>query len=527
MGYGDNPFGSSPFGDPQSSSFQPGVQNFYYTRELPARAVAIASVATQPFTPLQLTDVNNTPFQQGTLGVWKGTTPTANPADFIAPDYNQPVNISGTSFYFVDNQFFEITNQFAADSAPLFYVHTLPTGVTQVAILDLKDVVQSTDILISGNKLYHSMDGSPYRLRYIDSKGVLKKVLLQYSLVMQELPYAPSTVGYTFQGRIVTLNGSGTFAIRFLRPNGYRVTAPYNGAPNAPWFPRVGFSLRPVAPEWARQVFLPQRPYMAASWVPGTVLDSSLIEFERKQILYNANQLPDILIFDKDYVIKFALDGSAAGSPPKHGTFYPWKRGQVRAVDAYKARIEVNVPLDPTDIVFGFYSYREQDVVYQALDVNPFTNPQVQNAVVVFYYRTNSDPFRVIYHQLTDAAGNILVGLTNDPSPLANFSSVSVFAQMTVGTNVGPGQFTVIDERQRGGGLAPAYQSIPQAANFWDIGYLDGKPFPIAGALVVHLPVSILDTLSKDQVLEKVNAALPVGAIPVIFYYDSTGQESR
>jgi hypothetical protein len=527
MGYGNNPFGSSPYGDPQSSSFRPGVQNFYYTRELPPRSVAIASVSTQPFTPAQLTDINNIPYQQGTLGVWRGTSNLANPADFIAPDYLQSVNISGASYYYVDNQFFEITNQFAADNTALYYVHVLPQGVTQVAVLDLTDAVQTVNILISGQNLYHSMDGNAYRVRYIDSKGVLNKVLLRYGPILQELPYAPSTKGYTFQGRIVTLNGAGTFAIRFLRPNGYRVAPPYNGTPNAPWFPRVGFSLKPVAPEWARQVFLPQRPYMLASWVPGIVLDGSMIEFERKQILYNAAQLPDILVFDKDYAIKYALDGAVAGSPPKHGTLYPWKRGQIRSLDAYKARVEVDVALDPSDVVYGFYSYREQDVVYQALDVNPFTNPQVQNTVVYFYYRTNSDPFRVIYHQLTDPSGNILPGLTNDPSPVTSFSGVTVFAQMTVGTNVSPGQFTVTDERQRGGGLGTAYQQIPQAANFWDIGYLDGKPYPIAGALVVHLPVSILDTLSRDQVLEKVNAALPMGAIPVIFYYDQNGVESR
>jgi len=39
------------------------------------------------------------------------------------------------------------------------------------------------------------------------------------------------------------------------------------------------------------------------------------------------------------------------------------------------------------------------------------------------------------------------------------------------------------DIRNRGGGLAPQWQSIPEAINFWDLGSLDGKPYPLAPIL--------------------------------------------
>ena len=75
----------------------------------------------------------------------------------------------------------------------------------------------------------------------------------------------------------------------------------------------------------------------------------------------------------------------------RRGSLYPWKRGLFAkdGIDHYNARIELLVELDPTDIVFGFYSYRETDVVFRALDVNPFTNPDVKNRVIKFYFKNN------------------------------------------------------------------------------------------------------------------------------------------
>jgi len=35
--------------------------------------------------------------------------------------------------------------------------------------------------------------------------------------------------------------------------------------------------------------------------------------------------------------------------------------------------------------------------------------------------------------------------------------------------------------------------TIPEAINFWDLGSLDGKPYPLGGALAVYLPVSTLE----------------------------------
>lgn len=503
-----------------------GVQNFYYTQTLPASgAVAIAQITTQPTTPAQLTGVFNTPYLVGDLTIRKSSTLDSSPADWTAPDYNQSVQISGDTVYRVYNQFFQITTT-ATNGTPLYYVHTLPTGTTQIpTIIDLNNNVITTTTLMVGNNFYHSLDGSAYRIRYIDSLGYLHVDLLQYTPTLVPALYSPSATTYVFGSREITMPTNGNAWIRFVASNGYQVLTPYNAQPNTPWYARVRFNLTPTAPEWAIQPFLPQRPYMLATWVPGTILDSSLIQFERPQLLYNPNQLPDILVFNSDYSIKYALDGSQPGSPPRRGSLYPWKRGLIQFIDPYTSRIQIAVPLDGTDIVYGFYSYNEQDVIYTNIDVNPYTNPNVRNRTVQFYYKNNgANLFRYIYHQVIDPVTGPVVGMTNDPAPATGTNVI--FSTLAVGASVGVNQFTVTDIRTRGGGLAPLYQDIPEAVNFWDLGFWDGRPYPAAGGLAVYVPITVLNNMGKSDVQARVQAALPMGCIAVIHYYDNEGNET-
>lgn len=502
-----------------------GIQYFYYTPELPARAVAIAKVSTQPTTPAQLTDVVNTVYLQGDLSIRRASTLDSSPPDFLAPDYMQAVVINGSTDYRLYNQFFELTDMLLDDGSPAFYVHPLPSDVDQqVVIIDLTGKAVTTPTAQNGNLLYHSLGGAAYRVRYIDPLGYLHVDLLQYNPVVGVNSFSVGPTSYTLAGRTLSVAGTGDYYIRFLHSNGYQVIVPYNTQPNTPWYPRVRFSLIPSPPEWITQNWLPTRPYLLATWVPGTVLDSTLIQFERPQIYYDPANLPSILVFDKDYNIKYALDGSAPGSPPRRGTLYNWQRGLIQFVDPYKGRIQIAVALDPTDVPYAFYSYSESDVLYRTLDVNPFTNQQVKNRVVEFYFKDNgADPLHFIYHQVIDPVTGPIPGMTNDPNPAVGTNII--FGYLAVGVGISSQQFTFTDIRQRGGGLTPAYQTIPQAVNFWDLGHWDGKPYPIGGTLAVYVPASVLNDLSSADVLGAVEKSLPMGCLPVIRYYNPDGSE--
>lgn len=501
-----------------------GIQEFYYTRTLPARAVAIAQVTAAASTPANLIDINNTPYLAGSLGIWKaGGTVSAN-ANFVAPDLNQSVQISGDVSYLLDNQFFQITNQFANDGTPLYYCHKFGEDVAGAVILDLMGNVVASNTLLNSNMLFHDMDGKAYQVRYADTNGRVQTKLLQYGPVLINDPYNASSGTYSFFGRALQVFSTQMYSLRFTANNGYMMLAPYETPSYLPWYPRIRYSLQPPAPEYRNQNFQVKSPYLLGSWVAGTVLSSNLIEFERKQIYTGGGYMPDIVVFDKNYHIKYALEGTAPGTVPTRGSLYAWKRQQILDIEPVNARVLVRPIIDPTDIVFGFYLYGEPDVIYTGLDVNPITNSAIRGCSVQFYYKAGS--FKTIYHQVFNQTGPI-AGQTNDPTP-PNWTTVfpTVFAQMVVGISSGTNSFVIKDIRTRGGGLAPNYLTIPEADNFWDVGYLDGRPYPVGGALVLYLPTHILNTMTRDIVNAKVNAVLPMGTIATIKYYDPTGEES-
>src|ERR1035438_7553730 len=100
-----------------------GIAQFFYTRQLPAGAVAIAQVTADPSYAEDLIDVNNV-VTTGTLRVWP-TSLAGSP--FTAAGLGIPLAISGVSTYVLESQFFELTNVLAGDGTPLFYQHTLDT----------------------------------------------------------------------------------------------------------------------------------------------------------------------------------------------------------------------------------------------------------------------------------------------------------------------------------------------------------------------------------------------------------------
>lgn len=492
----------------------------YYTRNLPARSVPIAYLSTPAATPEQLTSINNIIYapMQGSLTLQQhlGTT------TFTAPAINIPVIISGSTTYIVGNQFIEITDRVNGET-PLFYCHLLPVGVSSVTVLNTDNKQESAFVIQQINRdgvtnyyLLHNFDAAPRMLRYVDTSGIVQLQLLQHTPVIRWSPVAATSTTYTLVGSVLNLETTGAYYVRFTSNNGYSLITPYDDLPNVPWYVRVRFGLLPVATEWAQQHWLPFQPYTLGIWITGKVSASNLISFERAPIYFDGTHYPSVIVYDSKYKLKYALSGDSvlggnSNSPtePEFGYDLPWRLGQFVNIDPQTGVVQVSVALDPTDIVFGFYSYKEPDVVYRGLDINPATNPAVRNQEIQFYY-DNSDPSRTIYHNIP---------------PATLYGGQQLIGYIVVGTAISTSRYSINDERNRGGGLAPSFQNIPQAMDFWDLGYWNGKPFPIGGTIVVYLPTSVQDTYTTDQLQAKIQSILPMGVLPIIRYYDKEGNE--
>ena len=238
------------------------------------------------------------------------------------------------------------------------------------------------------------------------------------------------------------------------------------------------------------------------------------------------------MIFDQYGNFKNALSGSNTSSSIR-GNLYHWEDLQINSIDAYKARVQVKVPLETTDIVYGFYSYEEDDINFTSLDINPITNPSIINNIIYFYYRPGS--VYSLFYQMFSSTGTVS-GATNDTlaPPTWNYvgsawvpsDSSVVFSNVQVGNGYSNSDFTVNDVRVRGGGLTSSDKNIPVSNNFWDCGYLDGRPYPIGGTLVIYLPLTLQNVLTKDQIRAKVLSILPEGVYPTIRYVDQNGNET-
>ena len=363
----------------------PGVPRFHYTRTIPARAVGIARVVAKPATPQDLVDIDNlvltTARGPGALTVAPYPTGLAVNAFSL----NNSVKFSGFLTYLLQNQSFEITYQADASGNPLYYQHPFELkNVNNVAVFDLSGN-PVTGFRIENNTLFHSLDGSPYWVRYY-ADGILRTDLLNYQPAMANVTY-PTTVSYSFTaGGLLTLFNTGTYWLRFTAANGWQLLPPYNVPSNDPWYPRVRFNLHPVPLEWSRQPFTPCIPFLMASWVPGKVLASNLVEFERQPAYFDGVNYPDILVYDAKWNLKYALDGGNPSANIDKGYLFPWMQSQFINMDAAHSRCQVNVALADDDQPFGFYNYAEMDVVFRALDINPFTTPQMKDTLIEFYY---------------------------------------------------------------------------------------------------------------------------------------------
>ena len=126
------------------------------------------------------------------------------------------------------------------------------------------------------------------------------------------------------------------------------------------------------------------------------------------------------------------------------------------------------------------------------------------------------DPFHTVFYRVLDSNGQPVPGMTNDPYP--NDPKIAL-ARLVVGFTVGVEDVTVEDIRRRGGGLLEEHHSIPEADHFWDVGFLDGRPWPMASMALVLLPPEVRRKMPDQQLMALLEGSLPMGCIPVVRYY--------
>jgi len=99
---------------------------------------------------------------------------------------NDPEETGQSYEYIVENQFIEVTNKWDSETT-YFYFHPLPSGVTQVSVLDSDHDPVTVEYLIEGSRLYHTLEGDVYWVRYF-ANDRFQEELITSQLVMPRAP---------------------------------------------------------------------------------------------------------------------------------------------------------------------------------------------------------------------------------------------------------------------------------------------------------------------------------------------------
>ena len=155
-----------------------GIDRFFYGQTVPERGTVIAQITSSTITPAQKVSIVNIPYNAGNLNIWIYSNEGNPVPDFTIGNYNVSVNITGSNYYVLENQFFELTNRFDTDGNPLYYSHTFMVNseiisVGTVTILDMLGNVVKT-ITVNSSTYLHSMDGAVYQIRYYNSTTGVK-----------------------------------------------------------------------------------------------------------------------------------------------------------------------------------------------------------------------------------------------------------------------------------------------------------------------------------------------------------------
>lgn len=209
----------------------------------------------------------------------------------------------------------------------------------------------------------------------------------------------------------------------------------------------------------------------------------------------------------------------------------------IKYVDENNGLIYLSSKLDRGSRVKISYSYREDNYVYDAIDlnVNISHNPINIESYIAFYLKpvsaegalisgTRNGPS--IFHEITNTAiagqnkvARLIPSTKDTDTPM--YEPVIYLGSIQVRQSTRYDDIELIDTRTRGGGIYPDMvgetPAIWRESEFYyDIGNLSGVPIPGNAVIVIKVPDSIKDSdMQKDEIFERSVRSMALGVVPV------------
>lgn len=204
----------------------------------------------------------------------------------------------------------------------------------------------------------------------------------------------------------------------------------------------------------------------------------------------------------------------------------------IRHVDTNNGLVYLNTKIDKNLPVTVDYTYREEDYLYDAIDLNASLahNPLLVDSYVAFYLKPISSNGAMIsggksiFHEIlnTEVAGKHKIAQPISSTLNSNnvlYEPVIYLGSISVRQVYDRDSIEVIDTRTRGGGVKYGKEdSWAETRYYYDIGSLDGACVPGNAAIVINIPCENTTNvgMSPEEVKFRTTKDIALGVAPIV-----------
>lgn len=303
----------------------------------------------------------------------------------------------------------------------------------------------------------------------------------------------------------------------------FNLKAPYFGNSTLPWFARISsgtFSQRYKSniyhfgmPEYNDQVWSSSagKPYIDVEGEQANFISQYAIKLAKAPVFYKNN-----IIFTNSSGERI------------------YSSSLIKDVDTINGIVYLDQSVSLPKDLLVYYTYYEKNLIYKGINLNGHfsQNPYILNKYIVFYAlpiksSVGGHRSKGIYHSvgssITDAIYSITVENTNEP--------LTIIGAINVQSSTSYDDISIVDTRSYGGGLTTdelgkaTEKKFKESQYFFDIGRVEGIPYPGTAAIVLDIPSELKEVLTISEIRDRASKFIAAGVYPVMSitnetYYD-------
>jgi hypothetical protein len=316
-------------------------------------------------------------------------------------------------------------------------------------------------------------------------------------------------------------------------------------------------------PEFYAQNFNPYPPYILNKLDQSTYINSHTIKVSKSNLLVGPNYPLDIIITDAAGNYKIAFSTNLQKTRQED---VEWLPINLQNIDLAGGYVVLSEDISFTDLIYATYHSETYTYKFTPKNFNPCFDQALFGQEVIIYckpiiqnnYFGLTPTYPSLYYIVFNLDGSIYDTLnyeyiTNDPelhvgndlsSPVTvntkngflstyaypNSRRWLILGSVTTNPVNTISNSIVLDSRSSGGGLKEEISNNesfrmahPETSWYWDLGYYIGRPFPAAGAVVIKIPSSVVDSFTDEQIRAKILKHAALGIYPIIEFYYKCG----